>query len=169
MQTIAERAKNECWRDARKLHREKIVKKAVKKSEKKEADRLKRILRAGDRLLSKLEKAIDEVDVKLLKEVEKTKVIEYKNADRPDKPTKETITESEKIKEFKTIVDPKALQLLSNALNSLRDVQMLRTAMDIEEQRLRIAALKKQAEKENQEANQTVVIEFSPEVEEWAK
>ncbi len=169
MQTVAERSKNEGWREARKKHKEKIVKRAVKKSEKKESDRLKRILKAGDRLLAKLEKAINELDIQICKEVEKTKIIEYNNDLRPDKPTKEIIEEKEKVKEYKTIIDRKGLQQLSNALNSLRDVQMIRSAMDIEEQRLRIENLKKQAEKDADGGGQNITITFSPEVEEWAK
>ena len=148
MQTVAERSQKEGWRAARKKHREKIVKRAVRNSEGKEAARLKRILKAGDRLLAKLEKAIDELDTQICKEVEKTKVIEYKNDLRPDKPTKEIIEEKEKVKEYKTIIDRRGLQQLSNALDSLRDVQMIRSAMDLEEQRLRIEALKRQSEKD---------------------
>ena len=171
MQTIAERSKEEGWRAARKKHKEKIVKRAVKKSEKKEADRLKRILRAGDRLLAKLEKAINELDIQICKEVEKTKIIEYKNAERPDKPTKEIVEEKEKVKEYKTIIDRRGLQQLANALNSLRDVQMIRSAMDVEEQKLRIEALKRQAEEsKHKDDDQTVKIVFeNPEVETWAR
>ena len=169
MQTVAERSKKEDWRSARKKHKEKIVKRAVRKTEKKEADRLKRIVKAGDRLLAKLEKAINELDIQICKEVEKTKIIEYNNDLRPDKPTKEIIEEKENVKEYKTIIDRRGLQQLSNALNSLRDVQMIRSAMDLEEQRLRIEALKKQAEKEETANDQTVKIVFSGEVEEWAK
>lgn len=169
MQTVAERSKKEGWRAARKKHKEKTVKRAVRKSEKKEADRLRRILKAGDRLLAKLEKAIDELDIQICKEVEKTKIIEYNNDLRPDKPTKETIEEKEKVKEYKTIIDRRGLQQLSNALDSLRDVQMIRSAMDLEEQRLRIENLKKQAEKDAEGDGQNITITFSPEVEEWAK
>lgn len=169
MQTVAEHSKNEGWRAARKKHLEKIVKRAVKKSEKKKVDRLQRIIKAGDRLLAKLEQAINELDIQICKEVEKTKIIEYKNDLRPDKPTKETVEEKERVKEYKTIIDRKGLQQLANALNSLRDVQMIRSAMDLEEQRLRIENLKKQAEKDEAKEDQTVQIEFSPEVEEWAK
>ena len=169
MQTVAERSEKENWRSARKKHKEKIVKRAVRKTEKKEADRLKRILKAGDRLLAKLEKAINELDIQICKEVEKTKIIEYNNDLQPDKPTKEIIEEKENVKEYKTIIDRRGLQQLSNALNSLRDVQMIRSAMDLEEQRLRIEALKKQAEKEETANDQTVKIVFSGEVEEWAK
>lgn len=169
LQTIAEHSKNGNWRAERKKHREKIVKRAVRKTEKKEADRLKRILKAGDRLLAKLEKAINELDIQICKEVEKTKTIEYNNDLRPDKPTKEIIEEKEKVKEYKTIIDRRGLQQLSNALNSLRDVQMIRSAMDLEEQRLRIEALKRQSEKDADSAGQNITITFSPEVEEWAK
>lgn len=167
MQTVAERSKKEDWRSARKKHKEKIVKRAVRKTEKKEADRLKRILKAGDRLLAKLEKAINELDIQICKEVEKTKIIEYNNDLRPDKPTKEIIEEKEKVKEYKTIIDRRGLQQLSNALNSLRDVQMIRSAMDLEEQRLRIEALKKQAEKEEASAESNVNIIITGGDESW--
>ena len=167
MQTVAERSKKEDWRSARKKHKEKIVKRAVRKTEKKEADRLKRILKAGDRLLAKLEKAINELDIQICKEVEKTKIIEYNNDLRPDKPTKEIIEEKENVKEYKTIIDRRGLQQLSNALNSLRDVQMIRSAMDLEEQRLRIEALKKQAEKEEASAESNVNIIITGGDESW--
>jgi hypothetical protein len=81
--------------------------------------------------------------------VEKVKEIEYNNDLRPDKPTKETIREEEKVVEVRTIIDRKGVQEIAAALKSIKEVQMLKTELDIREQEARIANLRKNAETED--------------------
>ena len=75
-----------------------------------------------DQLLDKLEQAVSELNKAQVNNKKKTKVIEYKNGKRPDKPTKETITENEEILAVTSIVDRKGLQQISLALKALWDI-----------------------------------------------
>ena len=74
------------------------------------------------------------------------KVIEYKNHARPDKPTKETIHEEEKVTEVRTIIDRKGLQSVAAALKSIQDIHGLKSEPDMREQEARINKLEKDIE-----------------------
>lgn len=114
----------------------------------KAVDKLSRVSDLTDKLLDKLEQAISELDVQLYKQVEKTKVIEYKNELRPDKPTKETIHEEEKFLEVKTIVDRSGLKAIASSLRDIKEIQMLKSELDNQEQRARIEKLRREAERD---------------------
>ena len=61
-----------------------------------------------------------------------------------------------------------ALKNLSDALRNIKEAQMIRTEEDVEEQKARIAKLRKEAEKEEHNDN-TIVIQFAEGSEEYAK
>ena len=61
-----------------------------------------------------------------------------------------------------------SLKNLTDALRNIKETQMVRTAEDIEEQKARIAKLRKEAEKEDHNDN-TIVIQFAEGSEEYAK
>ena len=111
-----------------------------------------------DKLLDKIEKAVDELDIQLCKRVDKVKEIEYNNYERPDKPTKETIKETEEVIEYKTIIDRKGAQELASAIKSLKEVQMLKTELDEQEQKARIDKLRKDAMTEETDTEIEVVM-----------
>lgn len=158
--TLCNRAKNEKWTELKKQHYDKTVTKSVEKIEKNKVDKMTRIINVADRLLAKIEKAVDELDIQLYKNVEKVKEIEYNNDLRPDKPTKETIHEEEKVIEVRTIIDRKGVQEIAAALKSIKEVQMLKTELDIREQEARIANLRKNAESDDNKPNEiTITIE----------
>jgi uncharacterized protein YjcR len=65
----------------------------------------------------------------------------------------------EAVKKFKTeelLLDRTALKSLSGTIKDIKDIQSIKTELDIEEQKARIANLKKQAESENT-TNEVVV------------
>ena len=66
------------------------------------------------------------------------------------------------------VVSAAALKNLSDAIKNIKEVQMIRTDEDIEEQKARIAKLRKEAEKEENTDN-TIVIQFAAGSEEYAK
>lgn len=144
--TIQKRAKKENWVGLKQQSGDRTVAKTISVIEDKKVDKMTRIQNITDRLLDKIERAVDELDIQLFKNVEKVKEIEYNNPERPDKPTKEIIHEEEKFTEIKTIIDRKGVQELASAIKNLKEVQMLKSDIDIEEQKARIAILKKQAE-----------------------
>ncbi|MBP3411185.1 MAG: hypothetical protein J6M10_09345, partial [Clostridia bacterium] len=101
-----------------------------------------------DRLLTKIERAVDELDIHLATNTRKEKVIEYDNQLRPDKPTKETITEVEEILQVASIIDRAGLRQITAALLDIKEIKMLISPLDEEEKKARIEALRRQNNKE---------------------
>lgn len=146
---IGNKSRQEGWVEQRNQFINKTVSKSINSISNKTADRLTRIFDVSDKLLEKLEQAVEELDIQLYKKVNKTKVIEYNNMKRPDKPTKEIIEETESVEEVATIVDRAGLKAVTDALKNLKEVQMLRSELDTQEQEARIANLRRQAESDN--------------------
>lgn len=148
--TIQKKSMEEKWGELRKKSRrkeeEKIIDSVSSKGAKDVVNKLSRVSDLTDKLLDKLEQAISELDVQLYKHVEKTKVIEYENELRPDKPTKETIHEEEKVLEVKTIVDRSGLKAIASSLRDIKEIQMLKSELDKREQEARIRKLEMEAD-----------------------
>lgn len=142
---ITKRSKEEDWIGQRKQLKDKTITKSIENLSQKNADKLSRVSDLTDKLLDKLEQAIGELDVQLLKDVVRVKEIEYKNGKRPDKPTKETIHEEEKIIEYRTIIDRSGLKAIASSLRDIKEIQMLKSELDRREQEARIRNLEKQA------------------------
>lgn len=159
-------AKAEDWVGQRKQLKDRTITKSIETISDQRADKLSRVLDITDKLLDKLERAVDELDVQLLREVVKTKEIEYNNDSRPDKPTKETIHETETITDYRTIVDRSGLKAISSALRDIKEIQMLKSDLDRQEQQARIDNLRKQADREEDTATEIEVVFLAGE-EEW--
>lgn len=123
---MAKVAAAEKWKEAREKQRIKIESKQNQKIAeviaKKEASRVERLLSLSDQLTDRIEQAIAELDQAQVTNKVKTKVIEYKNSKRPDKPTKEIIQEKEEILAVASIVDRKGLQQVATALKAVWDM-----------------------------------------------
>jgi len=163
---ITKRSKEEDWIGQRKQLKDKTITKSIESMSQKMADKLSRVTDLTDKLLDKLEQAIAELDIQLYKDVVKVKEIEYNNTQRPDKPTKETIHEEEKVIEVKTIVDRSGLKAIASSLRDIKEIQMLKSDLDKREQEARIAKLQKEAERENDSLTQIEVV-FNAGEEEW--
>ena len=85
---------------------------------------------------------------------------------RPDKPTKETIRETETIDEYHTIVDRSGLKAISSALRDIKEIQMLKSELDRQEQQARIDNLRMKADREEDTASEIEVVFMAGE-EEW--
>jgi transposase-like protein len=124
--TLRFRAEKENWPELKKEQLHRISIKTAQKTAdaivRKEVKRAERMMGIHDQLLDKLEQAVAELNMAQVTNKRKTKVIEYKNGRRPDKPTKETITENEEILAVSSIVDRKGLQQISVALKALWDI-----------------------------------------------
>lgn len=120
------RAEAEKWAELKEKQLHKIRTKTAQKTAdaivKNEVKRVERLLAINDQLIDKIEKAVTELDLTQVTNKKKTKVIEYKNGRRPDKPTKEIITESEDILAVASIVDRKGLQQIAQALKAVWDI-----------------------------------------------
>lgn len=157
--TLHKRAKKEKWVELKKQSYDKRVSKTVEAFEEKQAGKMARIQDITDKLLDKIERAVEELDIQLFKDVKKVKEIEYNNVERPDKPTKEIIHEEETVTEVHTIIDRKGVQELASAIKSLKEVQMLKTELDEQEQKARIDKLRKDAQDEQKDMSITVVLD----------
>lgn len=157
--TIYKRAKRENWVVLKRRSYDKRVAKTISAVEGKQVSKMERILSITDKLLDKIEKAVDELDIQLCKKVEKVKEIEYNNSERSDKPTREVIHETEEVIEIASIVDRKGVQELAAAIKSLKEVQMLKTELDEQEQRARIEKLRKEAITEEEDKEVVVIME----------
>lgn len=156
--TLFERGRKEKWVDLREQHRSKAETKALDKIANQQANRAARIDRIADKLLDKIEKAVEELDIQIAKHTKKIKEIEYNNLERPDKPTKETIYEEEKLIEVHTIVDRQGVQQLTTALEKLKDIKMVRSKADEEEQQARIEALRAKVAKDEDDEDTGVIL-----------
>lgn len=159
---ISERGKAEGWVELRSQHRDKTLTKTLDKISNKQADKMARIDKLADKLLEKLEQAITELDLQLAKHTDKTKTIEYDNDRRPDKPTRETIHEEEKLLEVKSIVDRQGLKQIASALKDIKEVKMLRSELDRQEQQARIDALRHKSMTGDGDDDDTGVILLPP-------
>lgn len=123
---IAKVAAAEKWSEARENQRIKIESKQNQEIAevivKQEVDRVKRLLSISDKMIGRIEQAVAELDLAQVTSKTKTKVIEYKNRERPDKPTKETVEEKEEILAVSSIVDRKGLQQVAMALKAMWDI-----------------------------------------------
>lgn len=151
---ITNKAKQENWVEKRRQLKDKTTTKTIEVLSDRSADKLTRVMDITDKLLDKLEKAVEELDIQLFKDVVKTKEIEYNHELRPDKPTKETIHEEEKVIEVKSIVDRSGIKAIASALRDIKEVQMLKTELDRMEQEARIAKLQKEAEADEKDNNE---------------
>lgn len=147
--TIANKAGREGWVQEKERYQNELVTKTVARVGQKQLDKMTRIQDVTDRLLDRLEQAIDQLDLQIAKKTHKTKIIEYNNLDRPDKPTKEIVDEHEELSEFSTIIDRAGLKAIASALRDIKEVQMLKSEIDKREQEARIAKLRKEAEAED--------------------
>ena len=159
---IGERARAEKWVQARKEYRDKTVTKSIERIGEKTVDKMARIDALSDLLLDKLEAAVAELDLQLCTNRTKVKEIEYHNAQRPDKPTKETVTETETVEGVRSVIDRAGLRQLTAALKDIKEVKMLRSELDRQEQEARIANLRKQAQEETV-SGAALVVEGLPE------
>ena len=151
--TLADRAKAEKWVELRRQAHDKAITKTVETVAKQNAKVDDRINRLANRLIDKLEKAVDELDVKTvtMKTTMKTgaaKVTtEYKKLD----------------KEKEGPVDKGGLQQLTNTLRDLKAILDVRSDLDRQEQEARIANLRRQAEADKNPEGAKLVVEGMPE------
>lgn len=145
---ISERGKDEKWVELRSQHRDKTLTKTLDKISDQTADKMARIDDLADKLLEKLEQAITELDRHII--VHKNKV-ETEDGE-------ETTEYRESVEGG--VVDRQGLKQIASALKDIKEVKMLRSELDRQEQEARIANLRKQAEKDdNQNRDVTITIE----------
>lgn len=145
--TVQERSKKEDWITLRDQHRTSTVSKSISRISDKQADKLVRIEGITDKLLTKLEQAVDELDLEIIKK--KTKL---------EDDGLEVTTEIMEAREG-GIVDRAGLRHLTAALKDLKEIQMIKSELDRREQEARIDKLRREAERDDKSGTVTVVLE----------
>jgi len=125
--TLQVRAKKEQWKIERDKQYDKVEAKVRQKTVdvivKNEIKQIDRKYELSERLLDKLERAIEELDLSLVTNKRKTRVIEYKDDRAIGKPTKEVIDETEEILQIAAIVDRAGVKQLASALKDIKEIQ----------------------------------------------
>lgn len=142
---LERRAKKESWVERRRQTSGKMVARAVSEYEKKQAKKMVNIDRIANKLLRKIERAVEELDIQIVTMVEKTKTIEYDNSRRPDKPTKETIHEKTELSEVHTLIDRQGVRVLASALRDLKDAKGILSPIEVREKEAQIDAINARA------------------------
>lgn len=126
LRTIAKHAKDENWTKQKEDNCNAIATNLRQKTADAivdlEMSKVERLLKISDCLIEKIEQAVSELDMAQVTNKKKTKVIEYKNRERPDKPTKEIIDEQEEILNVQSIIDRRGLQQVATALKAVWDM-----------------------------------------------
>ena len=143
---IAEIGKKEGWSELRRQFRDKTVAKIMEKTSENEAKRAAKVGDLADKLLVKLEKAIDELDLKVTTHKIKT-----------ERANQETTVEF-KVAEEGGTVDRAGLLQLTNALNKLQTIKGEITDLERREREARIELLRKQSDKDTDIANEIEVV-----------
>ena len=166
--TLRKRAAKEHWSELRNKAgtemEQKIVDKTAEDSANKAVELSTRIDDIADKLLNKIERAVDELDIHLVKSITKEKVVEYNSK---TKPIKETIVENETINEVSSLIDRRGLQRLTSALKDIKDIKGIKSQKDAEEQEARILNLRRQAEKDSTGKDKQVVVVLGDDVKEF--
>lgn len=109
-------------------------------------------------VFEKLRQAIQEVDTHLITTTTKTKVIEYNLEQKPDKPTKEILTETEENHAVKGVVDRQGLKQITAILKELKDISLFNAELDFKEQQARVSNLLSQSHSSDDEGVSCGVI-----------
>lgn len=143
--TVNKRGKDGGWVDLRRQYTDKVTAKTIEKMSGKKANQRARVNDLADKLMDKLEKAIEELDLKTITVREKV-----------TEGNEETTTEYQEA-QAGGVVSRVGLRQLTAALKDLKEVKDIMSELDKREQEARISMLKQKTEKED---GQTGDIQF---------
>lgn len=127
-----------------------------------QAEEIAKAIFVGNKLLDKLEQAVDELDVILVKRTKSVKTIESVDGHAAEV----NRTEESYEKQDATMVDYDKLKQLTIALKNLKEIGIFRAGLDEREQLARIKKLEKEAAEENTDTS--IVISIEGELSEYA-
>ena len=158
---VADRGKDEGWPELRVQFQDKTVSKSIQKISEKKARNAARVEDLADKLLLKLERAIEEIDQTMVTNKTKTREIQYGDLSAPGKPTREVIHEEEQLLAVTGVIDRVGLRQLTAALKDLKEVKGILSDLEKQEKQARIDQLRRQAEKNDAGNNDglTVILE----------
>lgn len=145
-QMIAVRGKSGGWVELRRQYKDKVTAKTVEKLASKKAGQRARVADLADKLMDKLEQAIDELDLR-------TTAHRIKTVDG----NREEVVEFEEATEG-GVVSRVGLRQLTAALKDLKEVKDIVSELDKKEQEARIAALQSKSVSVVDDEEETGVI-----------
>lgn len=156
-QTICARSKAEGWIQLREQYQNRTITKTVEKISNQTAKQAAKVNTLADKLLVKLEQAIDELDLKVTTHKIKTET-----------------GNTEQTMEFKVAseggtVDRAGLRQLTAALKELKEIKGELSDLDRQEQQARIANLQKQAAKNDDNNSGTITIRLAGGLDKYAQ
>lgn len=155
--TLQAKGQEEGWKLLRDQFRVKTVSKTIEKTSEKKAEQAAKVVDLADKLLVKLEQAIDELDLKVTTHKIKT-----------ERANQETTVEF-KVAEVGGTVDRAGLLQLTNVLNKLQTIKGELSDLDRQEQQARIANLQKQAAKNDDNNSGTITIRLAGGLDKYAQ
>ena len=154
LKTLAMRGKAERWPELRKQSCHKAATKTVEAVAEASSKVDTRIYRIADKLMDKLEKAVEELDMD-------TVVVEQTLQEGKNK----TTTKRKTLENRQGPIDRAGMQQLTGILRELKAITDVRSAADMEEQRARIDALRAKTVSTGDDDNDTGVILLPPRLE----
>lgn len=162
---IAEIGKKEKWTELRVQFRDKTVTKTVEKIVEKKARQAARVGDLADKLMVKLEQAIEELDQTVVTHKTKTRDVQYGDLTAKGKPTHEVIKEEEQLLAVNTVIDRGGLRLLSAALKDLKFIKDEISDLERREREARIDALRRSSMTAEGDDDDTGIILMPPRME----
>lgn len=159
---IGARAREEGWVEQRTQFRNKTHTKTMEKISEKQAKQAAKIGDLADKLLVKLEQAIDELDQTMVTHKTKTRDIQYGDSRAPGKPTKEVIKEEEQLLAVDAVVDRGGLRLLTAALKELQAIKGELPDLERREREARIDNLRRSSMTADGDDDETGIILLPP-------
>lgn len=149
---LQSRGKAENWVGLREECRDKIVQKSVDLISDEQANRIARALRIGDKILDRIEEALDDIDKVVVK---KTTTVKRIGRDEDDNPVEVTRSSDDvELREVK--VDALALKQIASTLRDLKEIKVFTAELDKKEQEARIRKLQKDVQEDG--ANEIHVV-----------
>lgn len=128
---IADKGKDEGWKELRSQHTHKTLTKTLDVISKKQVDRAAKLIDVSDLLLGKV-KDLLETDSGLP-------------------------------------IDPQSMKHISGVLKDIKEIQMIKSEKDLEEQDARISKLRREADAEDDDKNKTVIVTIAGGEGTWRK
>lgn len=151
VKTVKDRSAKGGWVKKRTEYARQTFQKAKEKSSDADADRIVRLLSIADIASDKAEQALRELEQYVVKDKKKIKTVEYNDDNAVGKPTKEVLTETEKINVANGPVDRLGLSQVTGALKNLKEIYLIPETM--EKQRAEIEMLKAKVQTDDGEEN----------------
>ena len=133
VQTMKNQSMNNEWSRKRTEYKQKVNQKAIERASDKDANRISKLLRITDIATDKAEQALSELEIFIVKNKKKTKVIEYNDSKAVGKPTKEIIEEVEALETVQGPVDRQGLLFVTNTIKNIKDVYSLDNGLGSDE------------------------------------